>query len=277
MPELPEVETVVRWLNRSVLGQNITRVDIPYPRLVRSLAPKAFSRKLLGARFSGVGRRAKYILLHLDNDYTLLVHLRMTGQFFHVEDARPITKYASAIFYFDNGHKLVFEDTRRFGVMKLARTSELNETEELMPLAPEPLGPQFTVDYLRGVLKKTSKTIKEVLLDQTKVSGVGNIYASEALFLAGIDPQIRGNELSPKRVPKLHSAIVTVLNSAIEAGDKLNSDPGESADTYFEGTYEGRFAVYAREGERCIRCGSIIKRIVQGARSTFYCPRCQRK
>jgi len=277
MPELPEVETVVRWLNRSVLGQNIARVEILYPRLIRSLAPKAFSRKLQGAKFSSVGRRGKYILLHLDNDHTLLLHLRMTGQLFHVDDARPVTKHASAVFYFDNGRKLVFEDARRFGVMKLTRTSVLNETEELMPLAPEPLGPGFTVDYLRGVLQKTSKTIKEVLLDQTKVSGVGNIYASEALFLAGINPQIRGNGLSPKRVPKLLSSIVAVLNSAIEAGDKLNSGTRESADTYFEGTYEGRFAVYAREGERCIRCGSIIKRIVQGARSTFFCPRCQRK
>jgi formamidopyrimidine-DNA glycosylase len=276
MPELPEVETVVRWLSRSVLGPRLDRVEVLYPRLIRALAPKAFSRKMQGASFSSVGRRSKYILLHLNNHHTLLVHLRMTGQFFHVENSRPISKHASAIFHFDDGRKLVFEDTRRFGVMKLVPTSTLAETEELMPLAPEPLGPEFTVEYLRGILRKTSKTIKEALLDQTKVSGIGNIYASEALFAAGINPQVRANELSQPRVRKLHSAIVSVLTAAIEAGDKMNTDTKDSADTYFEGTYEGRFAVYAREGERCLRCGTIIKRIVQGARSTFYCPRCQK-
>jgi formamidopyrimidine-DNA glycosylase len=277
MPELPEVETVVRWLNRSVLGRNIERVDILYPRLIRSLAPKAFSRKLQGASFSSVGRRGKYILLHLNNDHTLLVHLRMTGQFSHVEKARTVTKHASTIFYFDNDRKLVFEDTRRFGVMKLVKTSALAQTEELIPLAPEPLGPDFTVEYIRDVLKKTSKTIKEALLDQTKVSGVGNIYASEALFQSGINPEIRSNALSPARVRRLHSAIINVLTAAIEAGHKLNSQTKESADTYFEGVYEGRFAVYAREDERCLRCGTIVRRVAQGARSTFYCPRCQRK
>jgi formamidopyrimidine-DNA glycosylase len=207
----------------------------------------------------------------------MLVHLRMTGQFFHVENSRTVTKHASAIFYFDNGRKLVFEDTRRFGVMKLVPTSALFQTEELTPLAPEPLGPEFSVEYLRGVLQKTSKTIKEALLDQTKVSGIGNIYASEALFAVGINPQIRANELTLPRLRRLHSSIIAVLKAAIEAGDKINTDTKESADTYFEGVYEGRFAVYAREGERCLRCGTLIKRIVQGARSTFYCPRCQRK
>jgi len=267
----------VRWLSRSVLGPRLERVEVLYPRLIRSLAPKAFSRKLQGTSFSSVGRRSKYILLHLDNDHTLLVHLRMTGQFFHVENSRPVTKHASAIFHFENGRKLVFEDTRRFGVMKLVRTSALAETEELMPLAPEPLGPEFTVEYLRAVLKKTGKTIKESLLDQTKVSGIGNIYASEALFVAGINPEVRANELSSVRARRLHSAIVNVLTAAIEAGDKMNTETKDSADTYFEGVYEGRFAVYGREGERCLRCGTIVKRIVQGARSSFYCPRCQRR
>jgi len=276
MPELPEVEVVVNWLSRTVRERQIERVEVKYPRLIRALSPEAFSRRLKGGTIIKIGRRGKYILIELDKDRTLLVHLRMTGEFFYVENDREIRKQTAAVFYLDNKHKLVFDDHRHFGVMKLAQTSKLENTEELSALGPEPFGKDFTDKYLYGVLQGSARSIKELLLDQTKVAGLGNIYAAEALFAAKINPKLRANELSKSQANRLHKGIFDVLNRAVKTGKKAVKHADESIENYFEGGYD-RFAVYGREGKPCLRCGSMIKRIVQGSRSTFYCPNCQKK
>jgi formamidopyrimidine-DNA glycosylase len=218
MPELPEVETVARWLRESVQGRRIERAEVSYPRLIRDPAPRAFCRRLQGASIAEVGRRGKYLLLGLSHGQTLLVHLRMTGRFFYVEAGREVTKHTAAVFYFDNRHKLAFDDQRHFGVMRLVSTARLGESEELGPLAPEPFGPDFSADYLYEVLRRTARPVKEALLDQTKVLGLGNIYAAEALWRAGVNPLRRARELTRPRVARLHEAIVAVLRAAVEAG-----------------------------------------------------------
>jgi formamidopyrimidine-DNA glycosylase len=188
-----------------------------------------------------------------------------------------LPKHTHALFYLDDERRLVFSDQRHFGMMKLLSATEISHTRELRLLAPEPFSADFTPAYLRATFARTRRALKETLLDQTKVTGLGNIYAAEALFLARINPFNIAAEVSPRRIPRLHRAILHVFNESIAHGSTMNVDPENIDGSYYDGGFNGRWRVYDREGQPCDNCRANIRRIVQAGRSTFYCPRCQRR
>lgn len=225
---------------------------------------------------TGVSRRGKYILVALDNDQVLVVHLRMTGKFISVGLDDSLPPYPHVIFHLDNNRRLVFSDMRQFGRMRLLSSKALKELVQIKALAPEPLLAEFTPEYFFATLKKSGRSLKQLLLDQTKILGLGNIYASEALFLARISPFKSANTIARKRTLLLYQAIRDVLHEAIEAGSTLKIDLDDRNGSYF-GSDERFWRVYERAGEPCVNCGTKIRRAVQGGRSTYFCPKCQRR
>jgi formamidopyrimidine-DNA glycosylase len=201
----------------------------------------------------------------------------MSGRFMLLSAEADLPKFTHAIFELDNGKSLIFQDQRHFGFMRIAKTRDLNELAEIDRLAPEPFSDEFSASYLYASLRRSSRSLKEFLLDQTRVCGLGNIYAAEALFLAGIHPTKRTNTLSLKRAEILHLNIRSILAEAIEAGSTLNIDPSDSDSAYYGGEYERYWRVYDREGQACTQCGTTIRRLKQAGRSTFFCPRCQKR
>lgn len=277
MPELPEVEHVVRALRRSVNGSRIIASEVTLPKLILPLSPAAFNRKLKGKRIEAVNRRGKYILIELDSDLVLAVHLRMTGQFLVLKLDDDLPRHAHAVFYLEDERRLVFRDQRQFGVMKLVTTAGLGELKGISELAPEPFSPDFSIAYLKDICARSRRTLKTLLLDQTKVLGLGNIYAAEALFRARINPFKIAAELSTKRVERLHQAIRDVLRAAV-SGHSSSRISLENAEGFSYGEAFGRvWQVYEREGEPCFKCGARIRRLTHGGRSTYWCPTCQRR
>ena len=276
MPELPEVEHVVRGLRQAVLGQRIIAVDVNLPRLLAGVSAGTFKRKLRGPRIDAINRRGKYILIELDSLDVLLVHLRMTGKFLCVGPEQPLPPYPHVVFYLDDDRRLVFCDMRQFGRMRLLAAKKLSTLQQIEELAPEPFGDDFSFDYFWQTLSKSRRSLKQLLLDQTRILGLGNIYASEALFLARINPLKPADTLSKARALKLHQAIRDILQEAIDAGSTLRIDLTDGEGSYF-GTTERFWRVYERAGEPCVNCGTKIRRVVQGGRSTYYCPKCQKR
>jgi formamidopyrimidine-DNA glycosylase len=276
MPELPEVEHVVRALRVAVLGRRILAAEIKLPRLLVGSSPTALKRKMRGARIDAVSRRGKYILIELDNQQVLLVHLRMTGKFLSIGADQPLPPYPHVVFYLDDDRRLVFCDMRQFGRLRLLPVKKLPTLPQIEALAPEPLTEEFSTAYFLATISKSRRSLKQLLLDQTRVLGLGNIYASEALFLARISPLKQADRLSKSRALKLHQAIRDILQEAIDAGSTLRIDLTDGNGSYF-GTTERFWRVYEREGEPCVNCGARIRRVVQGGRSTYFCPRCQRR
>src|SRR5919202_4218155 len=201
MPELPEVELVARALDRLVSGRRVVAAKLLRPDIAPETTPRAFARALRGRLIEGVGRRGKLIVFACERGLFLLTHLRMTGRFLLLPPEAPLPKHTHAIFYFADERRLVFSDQRRFGRMRLVRADELPHVRQLRTLAPEPFSEDFTPDYLRRVFARTRRTLKEVLLDQTKVTGLGNIYAAEVMFLAGLHPQAVAARIAPRRLP----------------------------------------------------------------------------
>jgi len=277
MPELPEVEHVVRALRRAVLGRAIVATEVRLPKLISPTTPSVFKRKLKNSRIESIGRRGKYILIEMDSARVLAVHLRMTGQFLILTPDDSLPLHAHAIFYLDDERRLVFRDQRQFGVMKLLEKSELSETRGIKELAPEPFSDDFSLNYLKKTLAQSRRTLKTLLLDQTRVLGLGNIYAAEALFRAGINPFKVSSELSPRRVQRLHQAIRDVLRAAV-SGNSARRINLENPNGFSYGEAFGRvWQVYEREGELCFKCGTRIRRLTHGGRSTYWCPRCQKR
>ncbi|HEY8561942.1 MAG TPA: bifunctional DNA-formamidopyrimidine glycosylase/DNA-(apurinic or apyrimidinic site) lyase [Pyrinomonadaceae bacterium] len=277
MPELPEVELVAKSLDSLIKGRKIVAAELLRERLAPENPPAQFAAKLGGATINFIHRRGKHILFDLDNRRTLIAHLRMSGRFMLLPVDRELPKYSHAVFYFEDETRLVFQDQRHFGLMKLVETAALHEAKELKKLAPEPFSEDFSPHYFRGVLKTSKKNLKEFLLDQTKVLGLGNIYASEALFLARVNPRIPANRLSARRANVLFETIREVLAESIAHGSTLDVNPENIDGSYYGGGYKDRWRVYDRENESCVECAGAIRRIVQGARSTYFCPRCQQK
>jgi formamidopyrimidine-DNA glycosylase len=276
MPELPEVEMVARHLHKLIAGRTIAKAQLLRAKLAPENSPRQFAAWLKGARVEEVTRRGKHILAHLSNRRTWITHLRMTGRFVHVDADENPPPHTHAAFWLDNGRKLLFADQRHFGMMLVVKTDQLDSVSHLSKLAPEPFDAAFSADYLHETLQRSKQAIKLFLLDQTKVTGLGNIYASEALHRAKINPQLTANKLSRSRAEALHGEIVAVLKEAIEAGSTLETDPREVYGRYGDGAYEDSWQVYEREGQPCLTCGEAIHRLAQGGRSTYFCPRCQR-
>ena len=275
MPELPEVEHVVRALRPVVVGRRILAAELKLKRIAPDISRPAFDRQLRNSLITAVGRRGKYILFELESGRVLTTHLRMTGKFVSLTTDDNLPPYAHVVFHLDDERRLVFCDMRQFGRMRLI-VDAARLPKELSTLAPEPLSEEFTEEYFIETLRRSRRSLKQLLLDQTRILGLGNIYAVEALFLAGVNPMKSAHRLSRPRARKLYQAIREVLHEAIEAGSTLRIDLADGNGSYF-GTSERFWRVYEREGEPCVRCGTKIKRIVHGGRSTYYCPACQKR
>ena len=268
MPELPEVETTVRGLAKVLEGRRIARVEARRADLRRSF-PKDLGQRLTGARVTGLGRRAKYGLIHTDRGDTMIFHLGMSGSW-RIDHA-TLGKHDHLLLETDEGTRLALNDPRRFGSVDLVPTGELDEWPAMAALGPEPL--DLDAKELKRRLAGRTAAIKLLLLDQGIAAGLGNIYVCEALYRARIHPKRAGGSLSLERLERLVVAIREVIAEAIEAGGSTLRDFA-SPDGEL-GYFSKAFAVYDREGEPC-GCGGTVKRFVQGGRSTFYCPRCQR-
>lgn len=281
MPELPEVEVLVRHLRPRLLGKKIRSAIVRRDRVLRPTTTAQLQRALRGATFTRLERRGKYLVFTLRPPrtrlrLTLVGHLGMTGRMFLLPPKACPPKHAAVLL--DLGrHQFVFEDTRYFGKFTL-------DTEALAQLGPEPLGREFRPAAFAAALSRSRRAIKVKLLDQSLVAGVGNIYASEALFLARVSPRLAARRLSQADVQRLHRSIRKVLAEAVRLGSTipLNHSGKPSDGLFYFGKaddapdyYEERLRVYDREGQPCVRCKTPIRRIVQAARSTFYCPRCQ--
>jgi formamidopyrimidine-DNA glycosylase len=267
MPELPEVETTVRGLSRVLEGRRITRVEARRADLRRAL-PQDLGQRLTGAHVTALRRRAKYGLIDTDRGDTLVFHLGMSGHW--RIDPGNRAKHDHFLVETDEGRAIVLNDARRFGSLDLVRTDELDEWPAFKALGPEPLG--IDARELKRRLAGRSAPIKLLLLDQKIIAGLGNIYVCEALYRAGIHPRRVAGKISLERLQLLVSAIQEVLEEAIAAGGSTLKD--FAAPDGELGYFPKSFQVYDREGQPC-KCNSVVRRFVQGGRSTFYCPKCQ--
>ena len=276
MPELPEVELVTQSLNKLVAKRTIIAAELLRERLAPFNSVTDFAVKLSNSTINLVHRRGKHILFDLDNGQTLITHLRMSGRFMLLPLERENPKYTHAVFYFAGDVRLAFQDQRHFGLMKIVETENLLEAKELKKLAPEPFSDEFNRKYFRGILQTSKKSLKEFLLDQTKVTGLGNIYASEAMFLARVNPQTPANEVSAKKANVLFEKIREVLAESIAHGSTLNVNPENIDGSYYGGSYTNGWRVYDQEKKPCVKCKTAIERLKQAGRSTYFCPKCQR-
>ena len=282
MPELPEVEVLVRYLAPLLRNKTIRAVDVRRARVIAPTSPQNLKRTLRNAEFAGLTRRGKYLLFNLRaaktaRPFVLVGHLGMTGRMYLLPRQADLPKHAAVVLNLGD-ENFVFEDTRYFGRFTL-------DTSAIDRLGPEPLSAEFSAEILARGLRKSSQAIKVKLLDQSLVAGIGNIYASEALFHARISPKVSARKLKLGQIERLRQGIQTVLNDAVEGGSTVPLDyegaNGRDRLFYFGSadasiSYEERLRVYDREGQPCRICGTPIRRIVQAARSTFYCPNCQR-
>lgn len=273
MPELPEVETVMRGLTTQLQGQIIERVETLREGL-RFPFPENLIELLEGSRITSLTRRAKYILCRLENEWQLLLHLGMSGKILVYEQARDvIAKHDHLLLWLENGSEIAFNDPRRFGIVDVIAPCNENEHPLLKHLGVEPLTDAFNGDYLFEKLSKRQMAIKPALMDAKMVVGVGNIYASEALFRSHIHPEKKANKLNKKQCDALAKAVKEVLQAAILSGGSTLRDYVRSSGDV--GYFQHQFQVYGREKEPCQRCTTPIERIVQTGRSTFFCRHCQ--
>lgn len=276
MPELPEVETISKALDKLVRGRTITTASLLRQRLAPDISAASFARALQESTINFVHRRGKHILFNLTGGKTLIVHLRMSGRFSLLQAETEDPKFTHAVFHFGTDERLVFDDQRHFGLMKVVKTPQLHEAKELQKLAPEPFSEEFSVEYLSLVLRTSKRSLKEFLLDQTKVCGLGNIYAAEAMFAAGVHPTIPAHKVATKKIPLLYAAIRDVLRIAIAHAEGLDINPEDLEGGYFSAGGD-EWMVYDRENQPCRNCNTPIVRLKQGGRSTYFCKKCQRK
>lgn len=270
MPELPEVETVVRGVRDALVGRTITGVTFDYPGGLVTPDPVTFAARIAGQTVQHVERRAKYILIALDPD-TLIIHLKMTGRLYVVPDDAEhyADRWAHFTFQLDNGHQLRFSDSRKFGRVYLVPYAE----QVTAPLGPEPLEAEFTLDVFRQRLAGRSGALKPLLLNQMFLAGMGNIYVDEALFASGLHPLRRADSLDEDDIARLYEAIRAVLREGIRregASIKWYRKPDGT-----KGSAQDGLKVYGRAGQPCVRCGAPVAKIVVGQRGTHLCPACQ--
>ncbi len=294
MPELPEVETTTRGMRLTVLGTSITDFWCDWDNILRGITPAGLKKNIVGSSFVSVKRRGKNILAELSNGYTLVMHMKMTGHFmygqyiYHKKTntwspkdmslplADPYNRFIHAVFTLSDDYHLVFCDARKFGKIELVETTRAREHARLSLLGPEPLEADFDLAmFVSRLARKERSTIKQTLLDQSVLAGVGNIYTDESLHRAGILPTTRVSDLTHIKLKKLHQSLKEVLAHGIEFGGDSTSD---YRNIYGEaGGFHGTHKVYRRAGQACTKrsCKGIIQRSVVAARGTYHCPNCQ--
>lgn len=274
MPELPEVETVRRSLEEKLKGKTFIDVEVFLEKMFKGVAPEQAAEHLKGKRINGIDRRGKYLIINLTGGAALVIHLRMTGQLLYCPPEQERAKHTHIIFHLNNNCQLRFADQRQFGKIHLVSARELENLAGLKDLGVEPLSDGFTRELFKKELKKRRTKIKPLLLDQTFVAGIGNIYADEALFRAMLNPERVASSLNQREASRLYLAIKEVLVEGIE-------NKGTSIKDYVDGNgnqggNQFNLRVYGREGEPCVKCGRIIERKVIGGRSSHFCPKCQK-
>lgn len=266
MPELPEVETVVRGLHGPLLGRTFREAMILWPRTLHTPTTAELQYHLPGQQIEAITRRAKYLQFHLSGGDTLLIHLKMSGELLVEPTLEPVHPHIRAIFALDNDHQLRFKDMRKFGRIYL-----VNDPAQVVgKLGPEPLVDDFTVENFQALFAKRSGRLKPLLLNQEFIAGLGNIYADESCFIAHLDPRRQVDTLNEAELTRLYHAIRQVLNAGI-------THKGASFDAVYRGgEFQNHFQAYGRTHEPCYRCGTALIRIVLGGRSTHFCPECQK-
>lgn len=274
MPELPEVETIRKTLKRFVLNRTINNVDVYWGNIIKQPDDQEhFKQLLIGQTIHDIKRKGKFLLFELD-DYTLISHLRMEGKYsVHYKD-EPLKKHTHVIFSFTTDEELRYNDVRKFGTMHIVKKGEELIQKPLSQLGPDPFDKEFTLDYFYKKLKSTNRSIKAVLLDQTVVAGLGNIYVDETLFKARVHPLKKANKLSKKEVQEVRKQAILTLEEAVAQG-------GTTIRTYVNsqgemGMFQQELAVYGQENEACPNCGSLITKMKVGGRGTHVCLNCQK-
>ena len=273
MPELPEVETIVRGLRKVIVGQKIKEVEIQESKLIKFPDKNSFINGVTKSIINSVTRRGKYLIIKLSNQKDLILHLAMTGQLLIKNRAEEIKKHTHVIFRFETGQDLRFNNVRKFGRIYLVNTEEWDQINCLNKMGPEPLADDFTFDDFKKRFKRRTTAIKSLLLKQDFLAGLGNIYTDEALFKAGIAPTRGADTLTDAEKKKLFTSIKEVLKSGIKycgtsVSDYVNIE-GES------GSFQEKLKVYQKGGEDCPHCGQEIVKEKIGGRSSHYCPDCQ--
>ena len=273
MPELPEVETIRRDLNKELRGRKILKLKFyDWDKMLKP-DPATLKKAIEGKKIKDFGRRAKLLLMHLDDhDTTIAIHLKMSGQLILKKDSDSRDRFNHVIIQLDKGDQLHFNDLRKFGYLKVVENKE--ELESILSaFGPEPFTKEFTLDAFKKILKKTTRNIKTVIMDQAKISGVGNIYADEALWRAKIHPEKTAEKLTEKEGRDLFNAIIFVLKQGIE-------DRGTSVDNYLDayakqGKHASNLKVFRLDKKPCPRCKTIVRKIKVNGRGTHFCPNCQ--
>jgi formamidopyrimidine-DNA glycosylase len=271
MPELPEVETIKRQLNKKVKGEKIKSVEVRLPKFIK-YPLKKFRELVAGATIINVSRRAKLLIIELNNGYCLVIHLKLTGQLIYQGEPN---KHTHLIYYFTDGRHLIHNDLRQFGFVKIVPKKELARFLAKEEYGPEPLSEEFTLKLFKKLLAKREKAkIKPLLMDQTWLAGIGNLYSDEILFRAKVLPTRQAGSLKPAEIKRIYQGIKKILSLAI-------SRRGSSADQYVDatgkkGNYFPLVKVYRREGKPCYLCGTEIQSLKIGGRSAHFCPKCQK-
>ena len=273
MPEMPEVEIIRRYLDTQVAGKTIMNLDIRLPRMIKWPDVEGFRALVTGRTIKAMNRRGNYLLMELDNDSKVVFHLRMTGRLVYEPTGDTSDHHARVIFHLQDGASLVYGDTRTLGTIHGLKPQELGMLKGLAEMGPEPLSAEFTAEYLYKTANQRKVAIKSFLLNQKYIGGIGNIYADEALFLAGIHPQRPANSLTQAECSSLWESVNKVIADGIADGgttfrDYQNGEGGK-------GSHQEHLYVYGRKGEQCRNCGAVIERITVGGRGTHFCPNCQ--
>ena len=275
MPELPEVETIRRQLEPALEGRVLERLEVLDPRWSEPAPPEEVADAVSGRTIVRLARRGKYLIVELEDDVFLVMHLRMTGNLLLVSGEDPEPPYVRVRLLLDDGTRLLFSDVRRFGTGVVLLGTEARDAYFSARLGVEPLGPDFTVDALRALARGRKAPVKAFLLTQERIAGVGNIYADEALFRARIHPLRAVGTLRRAQIESLREAVIETLEEGIDARgatiDDFRNADGAS------GAFQDRFLAYGREGEPCVRCGTPIRKLRAAGRGTYVCERCQRR
>ncbi|WP_010651125.1 DNA-formamidopyrimidine glycosylase [Oceanobacillus massiliensis] len=274
MPELPEVETIKNTLERFILDKTIKQVDVYWPNIIKKPDDtEQFKMMLQGQRFRKLSRRGKFLLFYLD-DYVLISHLRMEGKYAVHRSIEPVKKHTHVIFTFTDGEELRYNDVRKFGTMHVFQKGEEFQNKPLNQLGPDPFDDAFTFDYFYQKLKKTERFIKSALLDQTIVTGLGNIYVDETLFKSGVHPLKRASKLTKKEIKLIQEQAIATLKDAVRAGGTtIRSYVNSQGDM---GMFQQELFVYGQDQKPCKNCGTEITKMKVGGRGTHICPTCQK-